>query len=186
MLNELVEIRSGYTFRTSIDTFEAGDTEVIQAKDLGDFFGHAKHPRIVFTGSSSHLLKPGNVLLSARGFAKAEVFKSKDVKAVASSSIFVLTPKSDLISSEFIAMFFNSIHGVRAVLELSTGSSVKSITKDNLGRIHIPEISPEKEQALGKAVQAIDDYRELLSIKEIYLDNIRESIISQALKEATS
>ena len=45
-LSELVGIRSGYTFRSSIDSFDAGDTEVIQAKDLNPDYGTAPRPKI--------------------------------------------------------------------------------------------------------------------------------------------
>ena len=81
-------------------------------------------------------------------------------------------------------MFFNSIPGIKAVLELSSGAAIKSITKDSLGSIMIPSIEPSKERALGKAIQAIDDELALMSEKEIYLGHIRESIISKTLKEA--
>ena len=184
-LNELVEIRSGYTFRSALDTYESGDVEVIQAKDLGSDFGFASRPHIAFPGESKHFLQTGEILVSARGYAKAQLFQDTDAKAVASSSIFVLTPRTHAVSAEFITMFFNSLRGIKAVLELSSGASVKSITKESLGQIIIPEIPPDKEQALGRAVQAIDDELSLMSEKQLYLNHIRESIISKTLKEAT-
>lgn len=183
-LHELVEIRSGYTFRSSIESFPEGDTEVIQAKDIGIDFNFAQRPHIAFPGSSKHFLQPGDILVSARGYTKALLFTPHHTKAVASSSIFVLTPKSPSISSEFIAMFFNSLPGIRAADELSSGASVQSITKENLGQIIIPEIPPDKEQVLGRAVQSIDDQIALIAEKEVYLNHIRSSIISKTLKEA--
>lgn len=183
-LRDLVEIRTGYTFRSSIDTFSEGDTEVIQAKDLGVDYGFALRPKVLFTGGDKHLLQPGDVLVSARGFSKAQLFKEPNKKAVAASSVFVLTPKSNGASSEFIAMFFNSVPGIKAMLELSSGGSVRSITKESIGQIIIPEIPLDKQRSLGKAVQAIDDYRALIAKKELYLDHIRTTIISKTLKEA--
>ena len=183
-LHELVEIRSGYTFRSSIDTFPPGGTEVIQAKDLGVNFGFTLRPKIAFPGDTKHLLQSGDILVSARGYAKAHLFKSSNTKAVASSSIFVLTPKNNHVSPEFITLFFNSLPGIKAVDELSSGASVQSITKENLGQIIIPEIPPDKEHSLGKAVQSIDNQLALIAEKEIYLNHIRSSIISKTLKEA--
>lgn len=182
-LHDLVEIRSGYTFRSSIEAFPVGDTEVIQAKDLGLDEEFAVRPNIEFPGEDRHLLRPGEVLVSARGFARARLFKDGSNKAVASSSIFVLTPKSDSINAEFIALFFNSNQGMRAVFELSSGASVKSITKESLGQIVIPDIPPDKAHSLGSAVQAIDDELALMTKKEIYLNHLRESIITKILKE---
>ena len=180
-----MEIRSGYTFRNSLGTFPAGDVEVIQSKDLGSDYHFAVRQKITFPGESKHFLRPGEVLVSARGFAKAQLFHDPSVNTVASSSIFVLTPKDNNVNPEFITMFFNSIHGYKAVLELSSGASVKSITKESLGRIIIPEIPPDKERALGKTVQSIDDELALMTEKEIYLNHIRETIISKTLKETT-
>lgn len=184
-LSDLVDIHSGYTFRSSIDSFATGEVEVIQAKDLGADFDLATRTKIDFPGGSKHLLKPGDILISARGFSKAVLFSAGRNRAVASSSLFVLTPRSTDVSPEFIAMFFNSTLGIKAVFELSSGAALKSITKENLGQIVIPEIPPDKSQALGKAIQAIDDYQSLVRKKEIYLDNLRESIISKTLKETT-
>lgn len=185
-LIDLVEIRSGYTFRTAIDDYDAGDVEVIQAKDLGVDFGFSTRPKVSFRGEDSHLLKRGDVLVSARGFAKSRLFQDTEKKAVAASSLFVLTPKTESVSSEFIAMFFNSMRGIKAVMELSSAGSVKSITKENIGRIIIPEIPVDKERALGKTVQAIDDELALMTEKEIYLNHLREAIITKTLKEKIS
>lgn len=184
-LSDLVEIRSGYTFRSSIDSFALGDIEVIQAKDLGAYFDHTTRSKIDFPGGDKHLLKPGDILVSARGFSKAILFSGGHNKAVASSSLFVLRPKTSRVSPEFITMFFNSTSGIKAVHGLSAGGALRSITKENLGQIVIPEIPPDKSQALGKAIQAIDDYQSLVRKKEIYLDNLRKSIISKTLKETT-
>ncbi len=182
-LNELVEIRTGYTFRSAIDSFASGDVEVIQAKDLGGEFAFTSRPKIAFPGDRKHLLQPGDVLVSARGYAKAIVYRNSDTKAVASSSILVLRPMNNNVNPEFIAMFFNSMPGVRAVFGLSSGAAVQSITKESIGKIQIPEIPPDKERALGKLVQAIDDYRALTLEKEIYLEHLRSTAISQILKE---
>lgn len=181
---ELVEIRSGYTFRSSIDSFARGNTEVIQAKDLGADFGFAMRPKIDFPGESKHLLKPGDILVSARGYSKAILIQDNNLKAVASSSLFVLTPKNNNINPEFIAMFFNSIQGMKAVFELSSGAALKSITKENLGQIIIPEIPPDTERSLGRTVQAIEDHLALMTEKQIYLSQLRDTIISKTLKEA--
>lgn len=183
-LHDLVEIRSGYTFRSSLDSFDEGDTEVIQAKDLSSDYGFASRPKIAFTGEARHFLAPGDVLVSARGFSKAKLFTEPHQKAVAASSVFVLTPKSKHVSSEFIAMFFNSVPGIKAMLELSSSGSVRSITLDSMRQIIIPEIPPDKQQSLGKAVQALDDYQALIAEKQLYLDQIRTTIISKTFKEA--
>lgn len=182
-LKDLVEIRSGYTFRSSIESFDAGPVEVIQSKDLGMDFNFSARPMINFPGEDKHFLQPGDILVSARGFTKAIIFNNRNSRAVASSSLFVLKPKNNQVSSEFIEMFFNSDYGMRAAFELSSGAALKSITKSNLGQIDIPEIPPGKSHSLGLVVYAIDEYLRLLTEKEIELKNVREAIISKTLKK---
>lgn len=184
LLKELVTIRTGYSFRSSIDSFPAGSIEVIQAKDLNDSFATSHRPKITFPGEPSHLLKPNDILVSARGQAKA-IFIQHPLKAVASSSLFVLTPKTAAVSPRFLTMFFNSPKGVKAIAELSSGASVQSITKENLGRILVPELPPDKQQDLGKVVQTIDDELALIQAKAAHLSELKSFIISKTLKEYT-
>ncbi len=181
-LMDLVEIRSGYTFRAAIDSFPDGDTEVIQVGDIDFHFNFSARPKIDFKGSSDHLLQYGDVLLSARGFSKAIVYRSND-KAVASSSLFVLRVKSEQTDPSFIAMFFNSIHGIKAMLRLSTNSSVQTITKENLGQIKLPELPVNEQNNLSRLIEAIDKYKSTAELKELYLDEIRESAINKIFKE---
>jgi len=183
-LMDLVDIKSGYTFRTAIDSFPDGDVEVIQVGDLDFHFNFSAKPKIDFPGNKEHLLQYGDILVSARGFSKAVVYRSND-KAVAASSLFVLRVKSKQTNPSFIAMFFNSTHGIKATLRLSSNSSVQTITKENLGQIELPELPPGKQNALGKLIQAIDDYQSLAQAKDIYLDNIRSTAIDKIFKETT-
>ena len=179
---DLVEIRSGYTFRSAIDSFSDGDVEVIQSGDLGVQFNFTLRQKIDFPGNDEHLLQYGDILLSARGFSKAMVYR-ENKKAVASSSLFVLRVKSNKTSPSFISMFFNSEFGMKEVFRLSSNTSVQTITKENLGQIKIPEIPPDKQDHLGNLIQTIDDYKSLIQEKEIYLNSIRSNIINKTLKE---
>jgi restriction endonuclease S subunit len=181
-LTDLVEIRSGYTFRVAIDTFPTGDTEVIQVGDIDIHSNVSAKTKIDFTGSPDHFLRYGDVLLSARGFSKAVVYRS-DHKAVAASSLFVLRVKSQKTDPSFIAMFFNSIHGRKEMMRLSANSSVQTITKENLGQIGLPELPISEQNKLSRLIEAIDDYKSISQRKEVYLNEIRESAISNTFKE---
>jgi len=184
-LKDLVDIRSGYTFRMAIDSFPDGNVEVIQSKDLNDDFNFTTRPKINFPGDNNHLVKSGDILFSARGFAKAVLYRDTKSPAVASSSLFVLTPRGCDIDAAFLVMYLNSVDGMKEFIRLSSGSSIKTITKDDLGNIEIPEIPPDKQRILGGLVQTINDYRALILEKEIYLDQIQSTIISKTLKEAS-
>ena len=181
-LRDLVEIRSGYTFREGIGSLSPGDTEVFQSGDLNDDIDFADRPCIAFQGSRSHLLQKGDVLVSARGILKAYTYHSQK-PAVASSSILVLRAKQSRILPEYITTFFNSTVGFKAYLRLASSNTLTTITKADLGEIEIPDIPVDSQQALGKLVDTIDTERRRLGEKMIYLDHIRAAAINKTLKE---
>lgn len=181
-LNELVEIRSGYTFRESIGNLPDGETEVFQSGDLNDDIDVANRPLIAFPGHTSHLLQEGDILVSARGVLKAYIYRGKK-PSVASSSILILRTKQLQATPEYIAAFFNSSAGIKAYLRLASSNALPTITKANLGEIDIPDIPTKSQQALGKLIDTIDTERRQLEEKLLYLDHIRTTAINTVLKE---
>lgn len=181
-LSDLVEIRSGYTFRKGIADLPAGEIEVFQSGDLNDDIDFANRPRVAFSGSSSHYLQEGDILISARGLLKAYIYRGKQ-PAVASSSVLILRANGSRVLPEYIAAFFNSTAGFKAYLRLSSNKALSTITKAHLGEIDIPDIPIANQQALGKLVDTIDTERRRLEEKLIYLDHIRTTAINKVLKE---
>lgn len=181
-LSELVEIRSGYTFRESIGNLPHGDTEVFQSGDLDNTTISATRPSILFPGSPSHLLKEGDVLLSARGVPKAYVYHGKNT-AIASSSVLILRIKRSDILPEYIAAFFNSTAGVKEYLRFASNDALTTITKTNLGAVEIPDMPIEKQQTLSRLIATINAEREQLNEKIIHLDRIRTATLNKVLKE---
>jgi len=181
-LRELVEIRSGYTFREGISHFSPGDVEVFQSGDLNDDIDFSNRPHISFQGNPSHLLREGDILVSARGLLKAYIYHS-DQPAVASSSVLVLRTNQSRVIPEYITAFFNSTVGIKSYLRLSTSNAFSTITKANLGEIDIPDIPLSDQKALGKLINAIDTTQRRLEEKQIYLNHIRTAAINKVLKE---
>ena len=181
-LRDLVEIRSGYTFRESIGKLPSGNTEVFQSGDLGDDIDFANRPCVAFPGNASHLLQDGDILISARGILKAYIYHS-GTPAVASSSILVLRTRQSHVLPEYISAFFNSVAGLKAYFRLASSNTLTTITKADLGEINIPDIPLTDQQALGKLVDTIDTERRRLEEKMIYLNHIRTTTINKVLKE---
>lgn len=184
-LYELVSMRSGYSFRAALSSYEQGSTEVIQAKDLGDDFEVSPRPKIAFQGGKKHLLQDGDILVSARGVSRAVVYRGHANRAVASSSVFVLTPVAVTADSDAIALYLNSRVGVKELVRLSSGASLQMITKENLGALEVPEIPVEHMKLLSEAIDTIDRYRKLLLDKQEQLERLRASIISKTIQENT-
>ncbi len=184
-LNDLVIIIQGYSFRESVLSLPSGDVAVIQSGDLdlygNQFFGY-ELPKIKFE-NEKYLLQENDVLLSAKGFSKAMVFRNSKYKSIITSSLFILRPKNDQIDSDYLAAYFNSIEGIKTVLRLSSGSSVRSITKIDLADMEIPTHSLIKQKTIGEAVKTIHDILENLDTKKFLLDSLKTSITSKAFKE---
>lgn len=181
-LKELVEIRSGYTFREAIGNLPSGNVEVFQSGDLNDDIKFNTRPSVTFPGSVTHFLEKGDLLVSARGYPKAYLYRDEGL-AVASSSVLVLRVKRSNILPEYIAAFFNSTIGIKAYLRLASGDSLTTITKSNLSEINIPDIPIANQRALGGLVDTIDTERRRLEEKILYLDHIRTTAINKVLKE---
>jgi len=180
-LGQLVEIRSGYTFRDAIAELEAGETAVIQAGDINSA-RLAEAPRVKFD-NPKHLLKAGDILVSARGGVVARTVTPDLLPAVAASSVFVLRPHSVHLNSKYIARFLNSPTGQAALRKISSGGYIRTLRKSELATIEIPPPSNNTQNKIVTLGETVDEYKRLLErkqqlIQELYnktIANIKEN-----------
>lgn len=178
-LNEIADIHSGYTFRSSLSDFAHGDTNVIQAKDITKLES-AIFPR-VHIAKVERCLQYGDVLLSVKGEFKAEVFYLKQ-RSVASSSIIVIRPKK-CIFPEYLSLYLNSISGQNSLKNIATGAAIKTLTISELSNLIIPIPHDIKQQQLINISQNIKRQQELIIKKNKLLNSILNSIMAITTKE---
>jgi restriction endonuclease S subunit len=161
ILQDICEIRAGYSFRGRIEPASDGTYSVVQIKDLdeGAFFVANDLVKTNLTDvNSNHLLRAGEVLFAARGVRKqAVVVDEVAPNTIFGSQFFVCEPKQG-INPVYLAWYMNQAPSQRYFEENAAGSNVRIVTKEALGRL--PVVVPQ----LTKQKKIADVYR--LSLRE--------------------
>lgn len=161
----LVELFSGYSFRSKVVNDPGGDLEVIQMKDLED--GHSRIGSELTRINSStipqkYALQKGDILFLAKGANNYAIVYNLDLpKAVAASAFFVLRPVTSKIIPDYLAWYINQKAVQQYLKENTAGTYIPNINKNTILGIQIvlPEIK----------VQNLISKIHILSIKEDYL-----------------
>jgi restriction endonuclease S subunit len=161
ILQDISEIRAGYSFRGGIVPAPDGTYSVVQIKDLGEgaFLTAKDFIRTNLTDvNSNHLLQPGEVLFAARGVRKqAVVVDEVAPNTIFGSQLFVCEPEQG-IDPTYLAWYMNQVPAQRYFEENAIGSNVRIVTKEALGRL--PVVVPP----LARQKKIADVYR--LSLRE--------------------
>lgn len=181
-LNNLAEIKSGYTFRERVVSVENGDVFVIQPKDLSDF-SYSKMARInLFKNMRKHLLEKGDVLLSNRGNFWAITYDGK-YPAIGSGGFFIIQVNNNRILPEYLSLFLNSDLAQRTFLRLQESMTIPALTRTQIADIEIPIPSIKNQQKLieferlqKKEYNLIES---LLSLKKQRLNAIIKGVINE-------
>jgi len=182
-LSEIANIVTGYTFRSAIIPDIKGNYHVIQAKDVGVgmVFGGDNLTKIMADKlPESTMVQSGDVVLSSRGRYRAAVVKVA-TPTIASSSVFVLRVKKDLVRPEYLSIFLNSPSGQAQLEKLSSGNYIKSIPKSSLGNLIIDTPPQEKQIKVSQLYESIVKQQELLNKKISILSTISESSLLHVL-----
>ena len=158
-LDKIADIKSGFTFRTSIEDQVEGDIRILQIKDMrahtliqSDIL---KLPKTVWEGRGDPpILQRGDVLLTARGENTRAAWLDCDEPVIASSQLFIIRPKQAEILPAYLCWFLNNAEAPRKYFEAnSTGSSMSALNKATVSSwpIHVVPL------ALQQQILAIQD-----------------------------
>lgn len=180
-LNELSEIKTGYTIRGSIGNYQGGQVQIIQATDvIHSNFSNLNSIQI--ENFENYLLKNGDVLLTIKGAFKATVFEELTRPTAATSSIAIFRVNSKRILSEYLVLILNSIIGQRELLKLAIGSSIKAISIAELRNLEIEVPDMSKQKFIVSFSQNIKQQSALLEIKQQKLQQIHNQITDKIIK----
>ena len=139
--------------------------------------------------SGKFLLQKNDIMFAAKGFTNiAAVYKNEIKPAVASSVFFVLRLNEqfvDQILPDFIAWYLNN-KLVQAQLQTKAkGTSVKSISKKDLGDIEIPVPNIQTQKRILKIDKLWNEEKELIKKLIEQKDNFYNGLLNNiANKEA--
>lgn len=161
-LNEIADIKSGFTFRTSIEDQVEGNIRILQIKDMR---GHTliqsdvlKLPKTVWEGRGEPpILQRGDVVLTARGENTRAAWLDCDEPMIASSQLFIIRPKQTDILPAYLCWFLNNAEAPRKYFEAnSTGSSMSALNKATVSALPIHVVPLALQQQI-LAIQDIAD-----------------------------
>lgn len=184
-LNEVANIQSGYSFRSKIVNTENGTLGVVQAKDVaGLYINEANIAKINQDYADSRIQQVGDILLTSRGSFRASVCKSNR-PTIASSSLFVIRPISKDFLPEYIAIYLNSETAQYYLNQNAKGATIQSVSIDDLKNLPVPCISLESQRIIINLQQNVEQQNNLLQCKQIIIDRILKSSVTQTIEGAT-
>lgn len=161
-LNEIADIKSGFTFRTSIEDQVEGNIHILQIKDMR---GHTliqsdvlKLPKTVWEGRGEPpILQRGDVVLTARGENIRAAWIDCDEPVIVSSQLFIIRPKQAKILPAYLCWFLNNAEASRKHFEANlTGSSMPALNKVTVSALPIHVVPLALQQQI-LAIQDIAD-----------------------------
>jgi hypothetical protein len=150
-LSHIAAIRVGYSFRTKIENDPAGNVRVLQISDIRNtaVLNPQALPLVRWTvASTPPLLRPGDVVMPARGdHYDALVVESRE-PMVASGGLFVIEPRSTAVRPGYLCWFLNQPESRNYILKNRAGSSIPSLSRAVLGDLPVALPSPEAQQKI--------------------------------------
>ena len=182
-LQDIAEIRAGYSFRGRIEPVPGGHYSVVQIKDLDEspFFAAKELIKTDLKDvNESHLLGPGNVLFAARGINKQAVMVDEVLSnTIAGSQFFVCEPK-EAVDGTYLTWYINQTPAQRYLEENAAGSNVRIVTKEALGQLMVT-VPPLAIQRKIAEVYRLS-YREKELVTQI--QRRRDQLAQQVLRES--
>lgn len=170
-LVEVAEIAAGHPLRFGVDEFSAGNTGVIQMRNVDPLAGvdWAAVSRIELPPARRiQLLVPGDVIFSTRGTRTFAIALGEvPFPAVCSPHFFVLRIRSAAIEPRFLAWQINQAPAQEYLQREATGSHILNIRREVIERLEVV-IPPKTHQAaiIAFADDAASEQRALFALIE--------------------
>lgn len=131
----------------------------------------------------SYMLRPGDILVSARGtLIKTAVYKEDMPPCVFSGNIILIRLNQNEYNPYFLKFYLDSKEGQKIISSMQSGASIVSLNPNVLKTLKIPDIDIDKQNKLAqKIIENELIYKERIQkAEEIYkrnIDNINEDIM---------
>lgn len=157
-LNDIADIRTGFTFRGKIEEVAQGNARVLQIKDARQQQEHSGDdqlnslllPQIIWQGKDNAFAEPETVFLPARGgyFRACYIDDYKALPLVVSSQFFVLKPKMKKVLPPFLCWLLNQAETQRQLQDASQGTSIAMLKLEAVKNLTLPIPSLDVQQKI--------------------------------------
>lgn len=188
-LKDIAEVIAGYSFRTALRSKENASCFALQAKNIleNSTVDEENLDGIDFENYRSRaIVKNGDVVISSRGSFRAgsvnlENENTKEI--IASSSVYILRLKKEIILSKYLAIYLNSIEGQKKLNERATGAAIKSIRRNDLENMSIVLPSIETQNKIIEIYNTDKELQKSLNKKINLVKDINEIAINKLLNK---
>ena len=185
-LHSLAAIRTGHTFRGRITEDPQGDIHYVQIKDIkGQTQLRSETlPRTNWQGPAEPpMLGAGDILLPARGEYYDAVVADGAAPVVATSQFFVLRPRSDAVTADYLGWYLNRPEARSYFLTHRTGTSIPMLSKSSLGELPVPVPTLEVQHQILALQQLWEQEQELTELLLHNRERMLTGIFQQLLEQ---
>jgi hypothetical protein len=168
-LGEVAQISTGYPFRGKVEHVPGGPLVVLQQKDISDMVAMPSEQPAGFApvGAArldeddtyrSHLLKPGDVLLQARGTQFLSVVFLGNYPAIAAQGVAVFQPSPSLLP-DFLHWYFSHPKTADSLRGMARGTHIPFLSKQTLTTMKVPVPGMETQRQVVATADVQRRYR---------------------------
>ncbi len=184
-LKAIVNVISGYNFRTALKTFnDISGNLVIQARDVPNniYIDEGNLVKINFKNDKTKaFVKNNDIIISVRGKFRASVYTGSENNIIASSSVYILRLMNDRVSSEYLAIYLNSKIGQREINKALTGVVIQTIRRSDLEDLNILILNLKKQQSIIDLYRSNKKLDQILDKKKKLINEVVEVTINKIL-----
>jgi hypothetical protein len=166
-LRDVAEISAGHPLRSAVDDFAAGDTGIIQMRNVDPEAGvdWARVSRIELPPARRiEFLVPGDVIFSTRGTRTyAVALGEAPFPTVCSPHFFVLRIRTAEVEARFLAWQINQAPAQEYLQREATGSHILNIRREVIERLEIVIPSLARQATIVAFAEAATSEKRLLS-----------------------
>lgn len=140
-LTQLIDLVAPYPFRAAVRSEPGGKVAVVQMQEATCSAKLSESvPRVANQDGKydRYLLKPGDLLIQARGFHNPVGLVSIDLPVIAAPGLHTLRPHLERILPEYLAWCLNHPRTQSTIAAAAQGTHAPFISKQALGAIQIP------------------------------------------------
>ena len=168
VLKDIASIQMGYSFRSRLESTDAGKVAVIQMKDLmDDNKVDLSNPTLIDMGkiSESHYMKNGDLIFRSRGLSATSAIVSGDPGvAILSSPLLRIRINDPNIMPEYLNWYISQLPAQAFLARHTKRTTQKMIGKEELEKVEVFIPSLEKQKAIV-ALAALADQEERIMKK---------------------
>jgi type I restriction enzyme S subunit len=166
LLGQIANIRTGQTFKKSIQPEPGGNLSVILPRDIAD--GQLVSTPVLINSDNvssikKHQLQRGDILIVNKGFKFGTfLYDQFPDYAIATSSFFVITTHSQKYLPKFLLWYLNQPPAREYLSGNAFGSTIPSITLQALSNLNVPDLPLNRQQYIIDLLTEVEKEQRLL------------------------